>query len=99
MHHRALEWFSRWFGSTWGVIETALVVVAIIAIEELDPHFDPHFFWLLVWLTVYSAVTQPALAFGNEKAAKRMLHLERQNRKLLKQLQALIDHHGVEVSE
>lgn len=70
MHRKLLEAFNRWFTSTAGVIQTFLITIAIVAVEEFWPHLDPHGFWLLYWLTVYSAVTQPALAnVGAQNAA------------------------------
>lgn len=70
MHQKILDAFNRWFTSTAGVIQTFLVTVAIVAVEEVFPQLDQHGFWLLYWLTVYSAVTQPALANVGAKAAE-----------------------------
>lgn len=85
---RGLDAFARWFGSAWGVVETFVVVAGIVALEYLDPHLDPHWFWLLVWLTVYSAITQPALAFGNEKASRQLEEQQRRIEDLVRQVEA-----------
>lgn len=63
--------FGKWFVSSRGVWQTLFLVGTVCLIEQIYPGADPHGFWLLYWLTVYSAVTQPALAFVNDRAALR----------------------------
>lgn len=67
-----LERFNRWFCSQGGVWQTAVVTVAVVALEASGVLHDQHGFWLLYWLTVYSAVTQPALAHSGRVSAEQM---------------------------
>ncbi len=59
-----LHRFAKWFGSAAGVIQTAIVVAAVVIAEFIDPKLDPNYFMFLFWATVYSAVTQPLLAYS-----------------------------------
>lgn len=62
-NNKYLHRFANWFGSSAGVIQTAVLVGSVVVLEVINPHIDGHGFWLLYWLTVYSAVTQPILAY------------------------------------
>ena len=71
-----LEKFNHWFCSGGGVWQTAMITIAIVALEASRVLHDTHGFWLLYWLTVYSAVTQPALAHAgavNEQRIEQLL--------------------------
>jgi hypothetical protein len=89
-----LRRFDRWFSSSAGVWQTAIVTLAIVAVELARPTIDPHGFWLLFALTVYSGITQPALAHtGSETAEllKRLLEkIEDLEEEELQQLKTLL---------
>lgn len=97
-----MDHFADWFASTGGVLQTALLVALIVIWEALDRRADAHGFWLLYWLTVYSAVTQPVLAFSAAKSAKSALRNEtriiRLERKIEREIGAIADHLGVDLS-
>lgn len=95
MRRRILDLFTSWFCSGAGVWQTAGITLAIVVLEATHALPDPHGFWLLYWLTVYSAVTQPALAHSGAVQGERMEALEAQNARLLAQIEALLEHHGV----
>lgn len=71
-----LSAFNSWFCSAAGVLQTAVVVVAIMVLELTHPRLDPHGFWMLYLLTVYSGITQPALAYAGQQGARQMEALE-----------------------
>lgn len=66
-----LKTFARWFASAAGVVQTFVLVGALVILESTHMLKDDHGFWLLYWLTVYSAVTQPLLAYANKQDAAR----------------------------
>lgn len=72
---RALLRFNDWFSSPGGVYQTFLVVLVIVAAEQIWPSLDPHGFVVLYLLTVYSAITQPALAATGRESAERLERL------------------------
>ena len=89
MADKILDRFTTWFCSKGGVWQTTLLTLAMVAAEVSDRRFDPHAFYLMALLTVYSAITQPALAYSNEQAARRMEALEAQQLEQLAKLRAI----------
>jgi hypothetical protein len=84
-----LNRFDRWFGSAAGVVQTLVLVLAVVVAEATGLIRDDHGFWLLYWLTVYSAITQPILAYSNrrsvaDQASREDLVLELERRILAK---------------
>lgn len=84
-----LDRFARWFSSGPGVWQTAVVTLAVVAVELSDRSLDPHAFVLMAVLTVYSAITQPALAYSGAIQARQM-------EEMIAHLEALLDHHGID---
>jgi hypothetical protein len=80
-----LDRFNAWFGSAGGVWQTLGLCVVVVIFEHLHPGVDPQGFQLLYWLTVYSAVTQPVLAFGNNRS-------QRDNVKILEHMEKILEH-------
>lgn len=58
--------FGRWFASSGGVWQTAVIVVLWWLAEFIGLIHDPQHLQLCVWLTIYSAITQPVLAWVNK---------------------------------
>jgi len=100
MFNGALSSFARWFASAAGVWQTAVLVFALVLVEEFFPHLDPQGFRFLYWLTVYSAVTQPALAFVGWQAGVRTDVVLNEELKLIREeiqmLRRIADKAGVE---
>lgn len=59
--------FGRWFASSAGVWQTAVLVTVWWLAEFFGLLHDPQHLQLCVWLTIYSAVTQPVLAWVNKQ--------------------------------
>lgn len=93
---RLLGAFTEWFQSAGGVWQTTVAVLAVVVVELADRSLDPHAFVLMAVLTVYSAVTQPALAYGNARAAEQADTALERIEKVERHIEALLDHHGVE---
>jgi hypothetical protein len=66
-----LSRFGRWFASSGGVWQTAVLVMLWWLAEFFGLIRDPQHFQLCVWLTIYSAVTQPVLAWVNKQDSGR----------------------------
>jgi vacuolar-type H+-ATPase catalytic subunit A/Vma1 len=62
-----LSRFGRWFASSGGVWQTAVIVIVWWLAEFAGLIHDPQHFQLCVWLTIYSAITQPVLAWVNKQ--------------------------------
>jgi hypothetical protein len=62
-----LAHFGRWFASSGGVWQTAVIVMAWWLAEFAGLIHDPQHLQLCVWLTIYSAITQPVLAWVNKQ--------------------------------
>ena len=93
MADKILDRFTHWFCSKGGVWQTTLLTLVMVAVEVSDRRLDPHAFFLMALLTVYSAITQPALAYSNEAAARmlgdalvRIEALEKTNAEQLRQI-------------
>lgn len=92
MIERSLSAFNRWFASAPGVLQTFLLVIAVVVYERIFPHADEHGFWLLYWLTVYSAVTQPALAYIARKSGDDHEASDERQEQILRHLAAILEH-------
>jgi hypothetical protein len=92
MIERLLGAFNRWFASAAGVLQTFLMVTAIVVWERFYPHADEHGFWLLYWLTVYSAVTQPALAYIARKSGDDQGATGARQEEILHHVEAILSH-------
>lgn len=62
-------WFTNWFASLKGTIQTTIVVLAWVIVEQTFPNIDPNGFILLYILTVWSAITQNLLAYTSTLSA------------------------------
>lgn len=89
-----LRKFNNWFCSAQGVLQTTVIVMAVVVMEFADRGLDPHAFILMAVLTVYSAITQPALAYAGRTGAEQMeeilIRLERMELTELAELAAVL---------
>lgn len=80
--NRYLIAFERWFSSSRGVYQTALLTAAIIVLEYTHVIHDKGMFEFMAWLTIYSGVTQNILAYSNRRSVDQARVEEAVNRAL-----------------